>query len=98
MVHLFGIERVVVVHHSFCGATSFTTDGMIDAFKHDHGSDISSAFDRNSICIDDFEESLTYHVALVRANPGVPKHVKIYGFFYNIDSGELTEVVSDIPA
>jgi carbonic anhydrase len=27
----------------------------------------------------------------------VPAHVKIYGFFYNIDTLELTEVVSDIP-
>ncbi|WP_019579827.1 carbonic anhydrase [Pseudomonas mandelii] len=97
MVHLFGIERVVVVHHSFCGATSFTTDGIINAFKHEHGSDISSAFDHNSICITDFESSLKYDVGVVRAHPGVPRHVEIYGFFYNIDTGELTEVVSDIP-
>ncbi|MFJ3522677.1 carbonic anhydrase [Pseudomonas sp. NPDC090203] len=97
MVHLFGIERVVVVHHSFCGATSFTTDGIIDAFKHEHGSDISAAYDHNSVCISDFESSLKYDVGVVRAHPGVPKEVKIHGFFYNIDNGELTEVVSDIP-
>jgi hypothetical protein len=28
----------------------------------------------------------------------VPKHVKLYGFFYEINSGKLTEVVRDIPA
>jgi carbonic anhydrase len=27
----------------------------------------------------------------------VPKHVKLYGFFYEISSGKLTEVVRDIP-
>jgi carbonic anhydrase len=97
MVHLFGIKRVVVVHHSFCGATSFTNEGIIDAFKHEHGSDISSAFDHDSICISDFETSLKYDVGVVRANPGVPAHVEVYGFFYNIDTLELTEVVSDIP-
>ena len=27
----------------------------------------------------------------------VPKHIKLYGFFYEISSGKLTEVVRDIP-
>jgi carbonic anhydrase len=35
---------------------------------------------------------------LLRASPAVPQHVKLYGFFYEINSGELTEVVRDIPA
>jgi len=95
MEHLFGFENVVVVHHSFCGATSFTTDGMLDAYRHEHGVDISSEYDRGSISISDYEASLKYDVALVRASPGVPSHVNVYGFFYNIDSGELTEVVRD---
>ena len=36
MEFLFGIENVIVVHHSFCGATAFTADSFIDAFKHEH--------------------------------------------------------------
>jgi carbonic anhydrase len=96
MEHLFGIEKVVVVHHSFCGATSFTADGMIEAFRHEHGVDISSEYDRGSISISDYESSLKYDVDLVRSSPGVPAHVDVYGFFYNIDTGELTEVVRDV--
>jgi carbonic anhydrase len=95
MEHLFGFENVVVVHHSYCGATSFTTDGMLDAYEHEHGVDISSEYDRGSISITDYEASLNYDVALVRASPGVPKHVNVFGFFYNIDTGELIEVVRD---
>lgn len=98
MEHLFGFENVVVVHHSFCGATSFTADGMLDAYKHEHGVDISGAYDRGSISISDFESSLKYDVDLVRSSPGVPAHVNVYGFFYNIDTGELTEVVRDVPS
>ena len=26
--------------------------------------------------------------ALLRSSPAVPKHVKLYGFFYNIDTGD----------
>jgi len=39
--HLFGIKNIVVVHHTYCGATTFTANGMIDAYKNEHHSDIS---------------------------------------------------------
>ena len=95
MEFLFGIQNVVVVHHSFCGATAFTADSFIDAFKHEHNADISSEYDRESLCIEDFDKSLKYDVALIRSAPGVPEHINISGFFYNIDNGELIEVVKD---
>src|SRR4051794_1377773 len=39
--HLFGLRNIIVVHHSHCGATSFTAEGIIDAYRHEHGTDIS---------------------------------------------------------
>ncbi|MEU8150598.1 carbonic anhydrase [Nonomuraea sp. NPDC048901] len=95
--HLFGIERVVVVHHSFCGGTSFTEEGIIDAWKREQHTDISSVYDWDGIRIADFEKSLKYDVNLIRNSQGTPKHVEIHGLFYNVDSGELTEVVRDVP-
>jgi carbonic anhydrase len=94
--HLFGIENIVVVHHSHCGATSFSADGIIDAYRHEHGVDISSLYDRKHICITDYEESLRYDTALIRSNRGTPKHADIFGYFYDIDTGELIEVVRDL--
>jgi carbonic anhydrase len=98
MQHLANIQNVVVVHHSFCGATAYTAEGMLDAFKHEHGVDLSSEYDHGSLCISDYEESIKYDVALIRSSRGVPQRVNIYRFFYNIDSGELTEVVQDVVA
>jgi carbonic anhydrase len=93
--HLFGIRNIVVVHHSHCGATSFTADGIINAYKHEHHADIAHLYERGSICIEDYEASLKRDTALLRASAGTPKHVDIFGFFYDIDTGELTEVVRD---
>lgn len=31
--HLFGIENIVVIHQSYCGATSFTADGIIETYR-----------------------------------------------------------------
>jgi carbonic anhydrase len=93
--HLFGIQNIVVVHHSHCGATTFTADGIIDAYKHEHHTDISDLYERGSICIEDYEVSLKRDTALIRSHAGTPKDVNIFGHFYNIDTGMLTEAVTD---
>ena len=94
--HLFGIENIVVVHHSFCGATSFTADGIIGAYRHEHHLDISTLYPRSSMCITDYEASLKHDTALVRSHDGTPRQVNIFGYFYDIDTGALIEVVRDI--
>jgi len=93
--HLFGIQNIVVVHHSHCGATTFTAEGIIDAYKHEHHTDIPELYERGSICIEDYEASLKRDTALIRSHAGTPKDVNIFGYFYHIDTGTLTEVVKD---
>jgi carbonic anhydrase len=93
--HLFGIQNIVVVHDSHCGATTFTAGGIIEAYKHEHHADISELYERGSICIEDYEASLKRDTTLIRSHAGTPKHVNIFGYFYNIDTGSLTEVVKD---
>jgi len=93
--YLFGIKNIVIVHHTYCGATSFTTDGIIDAYKHEHNEDISDIYDRGSISINDFETSLKHDTRLMRESKGTPKHANIYGYLYDINTNELTLVVED---
>jgi carbonic anhydrase len=93
--HLFGIENIVVVHHSHCGATTFTADGIIAAFHDEQHADISDAFPKEALCIGDYDQSLRHDVRLLRDHPATPRSVSIFGFFYEIDSGELIEVVRD---
>jgi carbonic anhydrase len=98
MDYIFHVQNVVVVHHSFCGTTTYTPELLIREFHDQHHADISTLFDRESIAIMDYEKSLRYDVGLLRSSPAVPKNVKLYGFFFDINSGKLTEVVRDIPA
>ncbi|HEY4925137.1 MAG TPA: carbonic anhydrase [Roseiarcus sp.] len=97
MDYLFHVQNVVVVHHSFCGTTAFTPEILFDKFHDHHHADISKLFDHDSVAITDYEKSIKYDVELLRASPAVPREVKLYGFFYEINSGKLTEVVRDIP-
>jgi carbonic anhydrase len=98
MDYIFHVKNVVVVHHSFCGTTTLTPELIVKRFHDHHHADISTLFDHDSLAIMDFEESLHYDIRLLRESPAVPKHIKLYGFFYEISSGKLTEVVQDIPA
>jgi len=92
--HLFGIENIVVVHHSHCGGTTFTANGIIEAFKREQHADISH-LPHESLCIADFEQSLRSDVSLIRGQPGTPAAANIFGFFLEIDSQELVLVASD---
>jgi len=94
--HLFGIENIVVVHHSHCGATSFTTQGIIEAYRREQGADISRLYPQESICIGDYTQSLEHDARLLRASLGTPRHANIYGYFYDIDTEQLTPVVEDL--
>ena len=94
--HLFGIENVVIVHHTHCGATSFTAEGIIEAYRREHGVDISGVYDRESICIRDYVASLEYDTRLIRASAATPPHINVYGYVYDIDTGELTRVTEDL--
>jgi len=98
MEYLFSLQNVVVVHHSFCGATAFTPDQLLNKFRSRHHADVSNIIDHESMAIGNFEESIKYDVALLRASPAVPKHVKLYGFFFEMNTGKLIEVTRDIPA
>lgn len=93
--HLFGIKNIVVVHHTYCGATSFTPEGLIQAFRKEQGADISTIYDRANIAIPDYESSLKRDTQLVRESKGTPRDVNIYGYLYNIDTDALTLVVED---
>ena len=97
MDYIFSVQNVVVVHHSFCGTTTLTPELLFEEFHDHYHVDITTMFDHDSLAIMDFEVSLKHDIALLRSSPAVPRHIKLYGFFYEISSGRLTEVVRDIP-
>lgn len=98
MDYLFHVQNVVVVHHSFCGTSSYKPESVVKKFRDNYHAEISTLFDRDSVAIADFEKSLKYDLELLHSSPAVPKHVNLYGFFYEINSAKLIEGLRDIPA
>ncbi|TQV78982.1 carbonic anhydrase [Denitrobaculum tricleocarpae] len=93
--HLLGVENIAVVHHTHCGATSYTAEGIVKAWQEEQGVDISETYPRESLCISDYVASVEHDARLIRNAPGTPRHVNVHGYVYDIDNGELTRILED---
>ena len=91
--HLFGLQNIVVVHHTNCGTSSFTAQGLLDAYRTEQGSDLSGLYDSNSLAIGHLQTTLDYDVDLLRRSPAVPAAAKVFGMVFDIDSDEFTVLV-----
>ncbi len=90
--HLLGVENIVVVHHTHCGATSYTEAGIVEAFRQEQGQDIAGLYPSESVCISDHQAALDHDVRLIRAAAGTPPKAKVYGYIYDIETGQLTRL------
>ncbi len=104
---LLGTAEWFVIHHTNCGMEFFTNDLMGDLLAqsletaalgpdgfHDVGTDPGSPAGRNIdwLTIADLEQSVIDDVQRIREHPLVPAGIPIYGYVYNVQTGELEEV------
>lgn len=92
--HLFGLQNVVVVHHTNCGTSSFTPQGLLDAYRAEQGNDLSDTYSADSLAIGHLEASLNHDVNFLRRSPAVPATVHIFGMVFDIDRNEFTVLIA----
>jgi carbonic anhydrase len=104
---LLGTREWFVIHHTDCGMETFTDEVMrgllasslktatVDASGwHDSGEGPGSAEGRyiDWLTIADNARSVVDDVTRIRNHPLVPGDIPIYGYIYDVKSGELQEV------
>jgi carbonic anhydrase len=103
---LLGTREWFVIHHTDCGMETFTDDVMrkllrgslktasIDANGwHDPGGVGSHEGEHISwLTISNLEKSVVEDVERIRRHPLVPGDIPIYGYIYDVRSGQLVEV------
>jgi carbonic anhydrase len=87
--HLWGLQNIVVAHHTNCGTSSFTPQGLLDAYRTEEGIDISGVYDTESLAISHLETSLRHDVGLLRSSPAIPQSVDIFGYVFDIDAEQF---------
>ncbi|WP_337288547.1 carbonic anhydrase [Candidatus Methylomirabilis sp.] len=104
---LLGTREWFVIHHTNCGMETFTDEIMrgllakslktatIDAGGwHDTGEGPGSTEGAfiDWLTIGDQAESVCADVRRIRAHPLVPRDVPVYGYIYDVKTGQLVEV------
>lgn len=85
-----GTREIVVLHHTDCGAQTFTNDAFADQLQHDLGVDVHG---HDFLPFTDVEESVREDMAILRQSPLIPDDVNISGAVYDVDTGRMTEVI-----
>ncbi len=104
---LLGTREWFVIHHTNCGMETFTDGTMRGLLKHslvtatldkDGWRDVGQGPGSPEgdfidwLTISDQHEAVTEDVQRIRSHPLVPHDIPIYGFIYDVASGNLMEV------
>ncbi len=84
-----GTEEIVLVHHTDCGALTFTDDELRGELLEETGQKPSWSPES----FQDLDKDLRQSLERVRTNPFVPRRDQVRGFVFDVHSGELREVV-----
>lgn len=104
---LLGTQAWFVVHHTDCGMLTFTNEVMADLLaeslesaalgedgwynpQKEGGSRAGQYI--NFLPFRDLEQSVIDDVTTLREHPLVSKHIPIYGYLYDVKTGQLVEV------
>ncbi|NQN88153.1 carbonic anhydrase [Streptococcus suis] len=85
-----GTREIVVLHHTDCGAQTFTNEDFAVQLKRDLGADVAG---QDFLPFTDIEESVREDIALLKQSPLIPDDVEIFGAVYDVDTGRMTEVI-----
>jgi carbonic anhydrase len=104
---LLGTKEWFVIHHTDCGMETFTdqiirnllasslkTASIDDKGWHDSGEGSGSTEGEyiDWLTISDQEKSVYADVQRIRFHPLVPRSIPIYGYIYDVKTGQLIEV------
>lgn len=103
---LLGTKEWFVIHHTNCGMELFTNEIMGDLLASsldtatfdnewkDTGTTPGSSVGKNIdfLTISDLTGSVVEDVEKIRNHPLVPPYIPIYGYIYDVKTGELIEV------
>jgi len=87
--HLLGTEEIILIHHTDCGMLTFTDDDFRLRLQEETGVKPSWAAESFADLDDDVRQS----IARIKSSPFVPRTESVRGFVYDVETGQLREVV-----
>jgi carbonic anhydrase len=88
--HLLQVDRILVIAHTRCAMASGSDDEIRARVLERTGTDLG---DLRIGATEDQEPALASDVELLRTHPALAGRVAVGGFFYDVDSGLLRQVI-----
>ncbi|MDV5973443.1 Beta-carbonic anhydrase 1 [Streptococcus canis] len=85
-----GTREIVVLHHTDCGAQTFTNESFAKQLRDSLGVEVGG---KNFLPFTDVEASVREDMAILRQSPLIPDDVVINGAVYDVDTGRMISVV-----
>ena len=89
---LLGTEEIILIHHTDCGMLTFTDDAFKASIQAETGIKPEWAAEAFS----DLEIDVRQSIARIKASPFIPRKDSIRGFIYEVETGRLREVNTDL--
>ena len=86
---LLGTTEIVLIHHTDCGMETFSDDAVKAQIEEDTGL-------RPPFALEAFKDAaidVRHSIRRIKASPYVPKKEQIRGFVYDVETGQLNEVI-----
>lgn len=84
-----GTREIVVLHHTDCGAQTFTNEAFRQQLHTALGVDVSAC---DFLPFTDVEASVREDMAILQQSPLIPKDVVISGAVYDVATGRMSQV------
>lgn len=86
---LLGTTEILLIHHTDCGMSRFTDEGMRSQLLEEVG--LQPEFEFHAFS--DVEESVRQSIARIKSSPFIPHTDQVRGFVYAVETGKLHGVV-----
>ena len=88
--NLLGTEEIVLIHHTDCGMLTFTDEEFADRLEAEAG----ERPEWSAQTFSDLGSDICEGIERIKASPFIPRTDNVRGFIYEVETGELHEVVT----
>ncbi|KAH8705415.1 carbonic anhydrase [Talaromyces proteolyticus] len=89
---VFGIDTVVIIHHTDCGLTHNTEESIRTSLKTMFPGKQETIENTEFGAIENLEQSVVDDIQFLKYSPLIRKEIVLKGFVYDIHTGKLKEI------
>jgi len=89
--HIGGTREIMIINNTKCGMLTFKDEELEQRLQKETGK--FPVVPTRFLAFTDLEENVRQQMLRVRSHPWIPQSVLLRGFVYDVDTGDLSEVM-----